>query len=102
MVPPGESCVQFRVVDGLDMICGGWFMRATVKPLVKVAISVPVVIVTLRVPTAAPGSMFNTAVALVAELTVSEVTEMAGCDQGVSSGSGNRASELGSAGKCGL
>src|SRR5438477_440273 len=46
----------------------------TVKPSTKAATSALVVTVTLRVPGAAPKSMFSTAVALVSELTVSEAT----------------------------
>ena len=57
---------------GLTVISTG-VPFVTVKPLLNVTISAPVVRVTSRAPFAA-GSMFNTAVALVAELMVSVAT----------------------------
>ena len=48
----------------------------TVKPLVRVTTSAPVVTDTLRAPAAAAASMFTTAVAVVAVFTVSEATVM--------------------------
>src|ERR1041385_5630521 len=48
----------------------------TVKPLVKMTTSLPVVNVTDRVPVAAAESMFSSAVADVAEFTVSDITMM--------------------------
>jgi hypothetical protein len=46
----------------------------TVNPLVRLATSVPVVRVTALEPVTAVGAMFTTAVALVAEFTVSDAT----------------------------
>jgi hypothetical protein len=48
----------------------------TVNPLAKVAISVPVVTVTLLAPALAVALIDTTAVAVVAEVTVSEFTVM--------------------------
>ena len=48
----------------------------TVKPLESVSTSLPVVIVTVCAPVVAVGLMFNVAVALVEEFTVSDATVM--------------------------
>jgi len=57
-------------VLGFNSVTAG-VPAVTVNPLVSVATSALVVSVTLRAPVAAAGSMFKTAVALVAELIVS-------------------------------
>ena len=46
----------------------------TVKPPVRLAVSAPVVSVTLRTPVVAAGSIFTTAVALAGEFTVRDAT----------------------------
>ena len=48
----------------------------TVKPLVKVSISPLVVRVTVRVPVAAAGLRFTSAVALITDVTVKDTTVM--------------------------
>ena len=48
----------------------------TVKPLVSVSTSLPVVKVTVRAPVGVAGSILRTAVAVVDELTVKEATVM--------------------------
>jgi hypothetical protein len=81
-------CAQFvncpaRVTDKACWPCGPLFGVAdnragvpavTVKPLESVSISLPVVSVIVRVPVAAAELMFKTAVAVVAEFTVSDAT----------------------------
>ena len=46
----------------------------TVNPLFSATTSAPVVSVTFRLPVAAAGSMFKTAVAIVAVFTVNDAT----------------------------
>jgi hypothetical protein len=58
---------------GPALTVGAWF-ASTINALLRETTSVPVLTVTLRVPAAAAGSIFNTAVTLVAEFTVSEAT----------------------------
>ncbi len=81
VVVPCTQCVNCPVRLTLSPCCPCWPVfgftgvstgvpLVTVKPLVSVTTSPPVVTVTLRAPLAAAGSMFSTAVAVVAELTV--------------------------------
>lgn len=56
------------------MIIGKELDCVTAKPPISVTLSVFVVSVTLRAPTAAAGSIVNTAIALVGEFTVSDAT----------------------------
>ena len=60
---------------GLTVVSTG-VPLVTVKPLARVTISVPVVIVTLPAPAVAVALIDTTAVAVVAEVTVSEFTVM--------------------------
>ena len=55
------------------VIASGAGAMVTVKPFVRVAVSAPVT-VTFLAPVTAAGSMFSTAMAFVAEVTVSEKT----------------------------
>ena len=87
VVVPCTKCVNCPVIAterfcwpclpvlGFNVIKTG-VPAVTVKLLFSVAVSVPVVSVTFRVPVAAAGSMFSAAVALFGELTVSEATVM--------------------------
>jgi hypothetical protein len=62
---------------GFGVIAIEFSVRAvTVNPLVREAISLPVVSVTVRAPRVADCAMLITAVALVGELMVSDATVM--------------------------
>src|SRR6267378_8368357 len=73
-----DGCFIWDPGAGLFMLIvgAGNVPAFTVKPLFRVSTSAPVVIVMLRAPVAAAGSMFNTAAAVVAELTVRVATVM--------------------------
>ena len=82
---PCTQCVNWPVRDTDRLVAPCWpllgFTSAstdvpavTVNPLVRLATSVPVVRVTALEPVTAVGAMFTTAVALVAEFTVSDAT----------------------------
>jgi hypothetical protein len=79
------QCVNWPVRDTDRLVAPCWPLlglasvstgvpAVTVNPLVKLATSVPVVRVTALEPVTAVGAMFTTAVALVAEFTVSDAT----------------------------
>lgn len=64
-------CPVFGLTDSEMGVLG-----VTVKALFSVSVSLPVVIVTLRAPVAAAGSMLRTAVAAVPEFAISDTTVM--------------------------
>ncbi len=71
----GRLLAPCAPVVGLTSVSTG-VPLVTVKPLAKVAISVPVVTVTVFTPAVAVALIETTAVAVVAEVTVSELTVM--------------------------
>jgi hypothetical protein len=68
------AVVFARADFGLIAVMTGIAAAVTVKPLVSVSISLPVVRVIVLVPVAAAALMFTTAVAVVGEFTVSDAT----------------------------
>ncbi len=73
VIATGRPCCPCWPVVGLNCVKTG-VPAVNVKPLVKVSTSAFVVSVTLRGPMDAAGSIFISAVALVAEATVTETT----------------------------